>query len=186
MKIGENVRRIRLMRNMKQGFLESAAGLSAGNLSRIERDEQGYTGDVLTKLAEALKVNVKDFFADPDTPLALPNLPHQSLGQRFALARKKRGITQDQVAEVLNITKAAISGIENDKSGLAYQHVFPCADFLKVSARWLLTGVNDEEGGSESAPRPVYSPIVERVAEKIAVLPKERLEAWATLIGIKL
>lgn len=53
--------------------LATAADSDVGNISRLERDLQGASTQMLTKIADALKVSVADFFAEPVAHMAAEN-----------------------------------------------------------------------------------------------------------------
>lgn len=64
MKTGEKIREIRKAKKLTIDEVEHAVGLSAGNLSRIERGEQWISEEKLHGLAAALGVKVADFFTE--------------------------------------------------------------------------------------------------------------------------
>lgn len=75
MTVGEKIRAIRVAKEMTLAEVEGRAGLTDGNLSRVERGKQWASEAVLRSLAEALEVKVADFF-DNDAPL--PNQAERS------------------------------------------------------------------------------------------------------------
>lgn len=62
--IGSTIKRMRLARGMSQVDLEHASGLSGGSISRIERDEQSYTNETISQIANALEVPVHMLFSE--------------------------------------------------------------------------------------------------------------------------
>lgn len=64
MKIGNNIRRIRLQKKLTLERVAADADTDTGNLSRLERGKQGYTDEGLNKLSRALGVKISDFFAE--------------------------------------------------------------------------------------------------------------------------
>jgi transcriptional regulator with XRE-family HTH domain len=72
MTVGEKIRAIRVAKEMTLAEVEARAGLTDGNLSRIERGKQWVSEEVLRRIAHALMVRVADFFDDdaPDGPPA--------------------------------------------------------------------------------------------------------------------
>lgn len=62
--IGSTIKRTRLARGMSQVDLEHASGLSGGSISRIERDEQSYTNETISQIANALAVPVHMLFSE--------------------------------------------------------------------------------------------------------------------------
>lgn len=64
MKIGNRIRTLRKAKKMTILELATAIGSDVGNVSRLERDKQGYTEATLTKIADALGVKVVDLFSE--------------------------------------------------------------------------------------------------------------------------
>jgi transcriptional regulator with XRE-family HTH domain len=106
-----------------------------------------------------------------------------TLSDRFTSARKRCGRTQDHLAKICNLTKGAISSIENGRNGISGDNVFPLADALGVSARWLMTGVGAPYIEQEETKVPDS---VARIANHLAVLPDEKLQALSIMLSIKL
>lgn len=77
MKTGEKIRKIRKARGLTLAEVENLAGISNGNLSRIERGDQWVSEEVLFALARVLEVPVADFFIQGDN--FRNATPHQSL-----------------------------------------------------------------------------------------------------------
>lgn len=68
MSVGEKIRELRAAREMTLAEVEARAGLSDGNLSRIERGKQWVSEDVLRSIASALGVTVASLFDDGMQP----------------------------------------------------------------------------------------------------------------------
>lgn len=66
MNIGETIRRIRKGRHMTLLEVANIIESDVGNLSRLERGKQGYSPELLERLADALGVKVRDFFDSDD------------------------------------------------------------------------------------------------------------------------
>jgi transcriptional regulator with XRE-family HTH domain len=82
MTVGEKIRAIRVAKEMTLAEVEARAGLTDGNLSRIERGKQWVSEEVLRKIAQALLVRVADFF-DDDAPPGVPADYQHPATQRF-------------------------------------------------------------------------------------------------------
>lgn len=63
-----------------------------------------------------------------------------TIGERIADLRKKQGITQEQLAEKLNVSGQAVSKWENDLACPDIALLPDLADILQVSVDWLLRG----------------------------------------------
>lgn len=100
---------------------------------------------------------------------------------RLRVSRKRKGLTQRELAAAAGLTDGAISQMESGiVKNILGENVFPLADALGVSARWLLTG-----NGAGDGPKPVSS-LESVIAKQLLALPEERLKALAVLLGIKL
>ncbi|MGZ3184385.1 MAG: helix-turn-helix domain-containing protein [Telluria sp.] len=64
MNVGKNIRELRKGRKMTLNQLATEIGSDVGNLSRVERGLQGYSEQVISKIAHALKVPVAALFAE--------------------------------------------------------------------------------------------------------------------------
>ena len=67
-KIGEQIRNLRLSCNLTQEELAERAGLTKGFISQIERDITSISVDSLAQILEALDENLADFFRDTVEP----------------------------------------------------------------------------------------------------------------------
>ena len=56
----------------------------------------------------------------------------ESLGQRIAELRKRRGLTLAKLAKVCELSEATLSRIENGHSTVSAQHLFALSKYLKV------------------------------------------------------
>lgn len=64
MKIGTRIRELRKKKGLTILQLATAINSDVGNISRLERNIQGYSENTLIKIAEALEVSVADLFSD--------------------------------------------------------------------------------------------------------------------------
>lgn len=71
MTIGANIRRLRKERKLTLNQLSVLVDSDVGNLSRLERGVQGYSDQMLSKLASALGVPVAAFFVEDQQLLAV-------------------------------------------------------------------------------------------------------------------
>ncbi len=81
MKIGVAVRVLRMRKSLTQDALADAAHTSKSNISNLERDAQGYSPVLLSKLAEALGVQVSEIFATAERLLANDGMTNRLLVQ---------------------------------------------------------------------------------------------------------
>lgn len=120
----------------------------------------------------------------------------QFIGERVQLRRKELGISQTELARRVGIASSSISELENGKSKSSV-HLATMADVLGVSALWLETGVDplstDERlklanalAAESTANASKIHDDVLRLAEKLLLVPEEKLKAVSILLGIKL
>lgn len=81
-----------------------------------------------------------------ENPVAEKTKEEKTLGERLALSRKAKGLTQDDFAKMLDVTPQAVSKWENNLSCPDIMLLPKISDILGVSIEELLTGtVNKEE-----------------------------------------
>ena len=80
-------------------------------------------------------------------------LAGMNLGGRLKKARERRGLTQEQLAELANTSQANISALESRDSKKA-ELLFEFSEALGVNPRWLLTGSGDSWLDREQTPTP--------------------------------
>ena len=68
-----------------------------------------------------------------------------TFGERLKDLRKKRSLTQSQLGEKLNVTKASISGYENDTRSPDRETLVKIAEIFNVSTDYLLGRTDDKE-----------------------------------------
>ena len=76
-----------------------------------------------------------------------------SLGNKLAEARRKQNLTQEQLAEKLDVTRQAVSRWESDAAYPETDKIVRMAQILEVSCDYLLQDGVDEKG------RPAASPV---------------------------
>lgn len=71
-----------------------------------------------------------------------------TFGTRLADARKRKGLTGDQLGELIGVSKAMISDYETDKGRPKFVTFEALCSALKgvASPTWLVTGIEDEGG----------------------------------------
>ena len=75
-----------------------------------------------------------------------------TLGERIALARKKAGLSQEQLGDRLGVSRQAVSKWESSQANPDVAYVAELCRIYGVSCDWLLLGGG---GGPGGAPRPV-------------------------------
>jgi len=94
-RVGRVIRERRKILGLNQGQVADIAGIDASSWSRIERGTQGWTPDVLDRIARALQVTPAELIAAADAP-SEPPLPAPAAAtdmhedEREALAHLRR------------------------------------------------------------------------------------------------
>jgi transcriptional regulator with XRE-family HTH domain len=111
MGIGKKIKQFREARRLTLAEVEARAGLSDGNLSRIERGKQWITEEKLAALADVLGVRTYEFFLDDNLtssiePVALPpsNAHLDTEAKEWLELRKYLG--SDDIAEFKSLIVA--------------------------------------------------------------------------------
>lgn len=68
-----------------------------------------------------------------------------NLGQKLLELRKSKGLSQEEVAEKLNVTRQTVSKWETDQSTPDFDKIGPLCDLYDISADNLLRGLDREE-----------------------------------------
>ncbi len=89
------------------------------------------------------------------------------IGERIKSAREKKGLTQEQLAEMLGLTSKHISEIERGVSGLSLPALMKMNQYLGTSADYILYGKVAEEDSN-----PVYHKLKRLSPEQILVVEK--------------
>lgn len=72
-----------------------------------------------------------------------------SLGERLYELRKKKGFSQEEVAEKLNVTRQSVSKWETDESKPDFDKIIPICELYEISSNELLSGTKEEKEEEE-------------------------------------
>lgn len=72
-----------------------------------------------------------------------------SLGERLYELRKKKGLSQEEVAEKLNVTRQSVSKWETDESKPDFDKIIPICELFEISSNELLSGTKEEKEEKE-------------------------------------
>lgn len=95
----------------------------------------------------------------------------QEMGKRIFARRKSLHLTQEQVAEQMNVSVQMISNLELGNKAIRPQNLKKLCDTLQVSADYLLSGRTDD------------SPYA-RLADKVHKLPAEQLSLVEQIVDL--
>ena len=104
-----------------------------------------------------------------------------TLKERLTWARKKKGLTQTKLAELVGVKQATISDLETEKQS-GSTHLPKIAALLGVDALWLQTG----EGDPFDSPFLKLSPEQMIEAAKKADLPREKIAELMKILADRL
>lgn len=82
-------------------------------------------------------------------------------GKRIANLRKEKGLTQEQLAEQLNLAAHSLGNIERGSRGISIDLLVELAQFFNVSTDYILLGKMTREDGTKKELRKVISLIRE-------------------------
>ena len=68
-----------------------------------------------------------------------------SLGERLYELRKKKGLSQEEVAEKLNVTRQSVSKWETDESKPDFDKIVPICELYEITTNELLSGTKEEK-----------------------------------------
>ena len=85
-----------------------------------------------------------------------------TLGNRISALRKDKKLSQEFVAETLNVSRQAVSKWENDLSSPDTENLIALAKLLDVDVEFLATGAIAEDMDSDPIPEPLAQPKVEK------------------------
>lgn len=93
----------------------------------------------------------------------------REIGLRIAAHRKKMGMTQETLAEKMDVSVQMISNLENGKKGIRPENIIKLCNVLSVSADHILRG----KASSEE---------VSHLAKAISTLPPEKRKLIEDLV----
>ena len=96
-----------------------------------------------------------------------------SIGTRITELRKEHSLSQVQLAQMLDITRQAVSKWENDQTSPDTLKLIQLADVLKTDVEYLATGVHSTIQTPPSVVTVVET--VEKIVEKIVEKPVEKI-----------
>lgn len=125
--------------------------------------------------------------SDKTKPMAESKKDLTTIAARLKWARKQLNLTGKELAARAGTRQTTISSLETDVDSYpSGKIVFPLADALQVSARWLLTGV--EAQSEKDAPVIATMPLSEdlqRLVAHIQTLEDAKVDGLFALLGVR-
>jgi transcriptional regulator with XRE-family HTH domain len=94
-------------------------------------------------------------------------------GLRIASLRDKMGLTQEELANKVGITRASLSHYENNRREPDYETIHKFADFFKVSIDYLMGRSDDPKGSPDNGTNEFVSDLElsnEAIMEKYSLM----------------
>lgn len=91
-----------------------------------------------------------------------------NLGERLFELRKAKSLTQDEVAEKLNVTRQTVSKWETNQSTPDFDKIVPISELFEIGVEELITGKVKEEKQEEKEEIKQKVPTKQEVKEKTA------------------
>ena len=142
--------------NLTQEQLAQAVGLSRDTYKNYEQQRTEMSYDILFKLADYFGVSI-DYLLGHQTKETIldKNIfegQHESEPPKIKLKdlRKKRGLSQREIAERLNLTKTTYWSYETGRTKPTIEIMFKLADYFGVSIDYLLGHQTEGSNMSES------------------------------------
>ena len=104
-------------------------------------------------------------------------------GKRIQQLRKERGLTQEQLAEKLNVSQNTIAKIESGLRRPSIDFLLEISEFFKVSTNYLVFGVHAEDAGDEKLKKDIDEAIkkIDQTIEKLLEKKDELLKMKSEL-----
>ncbi len=93
----------------------------------------------------------------------------KEIGKRISDKRKEQGLTQEQLAERMNVSIQMISNLEGGKKAIRPENLVKLCEALDVSTDYILRGLSSDFESS-------------LIAERISDLPSEKIRIIEQLI----
>lgn len=103
-----------------------------------------------------------------------------TLGTRIKECRRKAGLSQEKVAELVGVSRQAVTKWEADQSAPNTDNLFKLAEILGTTVDFLITSESDTRSVAEQ----VYQMFKDDEARKQAEIRRQRLTSFHTLLGI--
>lgn len=142
--IGARVRRLRTERELSLSALAKTAQCTDSTIHHLELGQHGTNMFTFIEIANALGVSL-DYLAHGERAEPEPQTGHYvdfvAFGARMMRLRRERNITQQQMAELLQVQIAIICAWERGAKYPTYDSIRKIVAATECDAHWLITGV---------------------------------------------
>lgn len=153
--LGEKIAEQRKKLGLSQEELAEKLNISQKSISKYERGNRRPSYEVLTSMASLFGVSA-------DYLLELENGGETVFGEKIVEQRKRKGITQQELADALNISRSTLAGYEAENKKPSYKVLVRIAEYFGVTTDYLLGAEGDAMGTEEK-----INEITQRVGRNI-------------------
>lgn len=100
--IGQNLKRLRLLKGLSQDALAEMVQIPKSLISAAENDKRGIGKDIMTRICKALNVQPYEFYLDENTPLPATELEKKALFMARAAGSAKLDYIAEEIVEYGN------------------------------------------------------------------------------------
>lgn len=137
--LSHRLKELRLSRQLSQVAIAEKLGISNGLYNKYEKKGVNPPYDTLQKLSKIYGVSIDYILGNDTVPNGSEASPTQiGCSRNLKELRKQKGVTQQQLADVLCVDKTSISKWENDSNYPNQNIQVMIADYFGVSIDYLL------------------------------------------------
>ncbi|WP_081410927.1 helix-turn-helix domain-containing protein [Desulfotruncus alcoholivorax] len=145
---GSYLKQLRNKNNLTQKELARLAGIDPSTLCRLEQGSRKPTPRMVKKLARALEHPLAELTARAELEQIPENLP--VFAERLHRLRKLSGLTQEQLAEILDCHKSVLAGCESGRRPPGYLLSLKIARYFNVSLDYLFGLTESNKNGNQA------------------------------------
>lgn len=142
--LGDKIKELRKDKNLTQIQLSEKLGIAQSTLGMIESNRRPAGRKTLLKLAEFFNVTI-DYLLSEDTTLINNDISLSILGDKIKKLRKEMGMTQQELAKSINVSRSTIGMIEANKQGTSNETLLKLAKVLNTTVENLLSDTDDKK-----------------------------------------
>ena len=132
---GNYLKQLRNKNNLSQKELARLAGIDPSTLCRLEQGSRKPTPRMVRKLARALEQPLEELMDRAELKQIAENLP--VFAERLHRLRRQSGLSQEQLAQVLDCQKSVLAGCESGRKPPGYLLSLKIARYFNVSLDYL-------------------------------------------------
>ena len=138
--LGEKIAEQRKKLGLSQEELAEKLNISQKSISKYERGNRRPSYEVLTSMASL-------FCVSADYLLELENGGETVFGEKIVEQRKRKGITQQELADALNISRSTLAGYEAENKKPSYKVLVRIAEYFGVTVDYMLRSTDTQDFG---------------------------------------